>query len=224
MAKLIIGMIVCTVVVIIVLAGVDSFTGGFVNNSNSSEYVDDVNTLEVSVLGEVNKTGTYLLPLDSTLADLLDAAGKVTGNADPKAYDTSVILEDKDSFYIAPLFDQNDVCATEPIRKVCTTPLVRANFLTSSALSATALAKRLSITGTRMGLTPNLKTFTTSLESVRRPLKNAKTSSPYGNRRALPIIISAFLLFARGSGCLSSPEPFFNRSRAVGPFSLLFCL
>lgn len=119
MAKLIIGMIVCTVVVIIVLAGVDSFTGGFVNNSNNSEYVDDENTLEVSVLGEVNKTGTYLLPLDSTLADLLDAAGKVTGNADPKAFDTSVILEDKDSFYIAPLFDQNDVCATEPIRKVC---------------------------------------------------------------------------------------------------------
>jgi len=58
------------------------------------------------------------LSLNTTLGDLIDTAQGVTSNADEDAYDTSYQLVDGYSFYIAPKYDNTDVCSLEPISKV----------------------------------------------------------------------------------------------------------
>lgn len=118
MLKWIIGIVVATIAFIIVMAGVDNLTNNIDVFDDESTSLREDEAVQVTVTGEVNRTGTYLLENGSTLADLLEAAGKVTGNADARAYNTSIVLEDNQSYYIAPLYDQSDICAIEPITKV----------------------------------------------------------------------------------------------------------
>jgi competence protein ComEA len=118
MFKIIIGVIVATLVALIAFSIVENVSGGIVDTSTSTSHVSSYDALTVTISGEVQRPGTYLVSLDSTLADLLLAASGATSNADARAYNTDYILENKQSFYIAPLYDNSDACALTPISKV----------------------------------------------------------------------------------------------------------
>lgn len=120
MFKTIIIVVIITVATLVALAVVDRLTSDVSNTSTSQEYsAKKQEGLEVSISGEVEHSGTYLLPIDSNLSDLIESAGGVTSNADPKAYDLTLDLEDGWDLYIAPLFDNGNTCSIDPIHKVC---------------------------------------------------------------------------------------------------------
>ena len=115
MVKLIIGVVIAAVVVI----------GGFlvltpiVNSSNSStsETIDTSHAYTIE--GEINKSGTYIISgSEVTMADLIEAAGGVTSNADELAYIEEAVLTVGVSYYIAPKFDYADTCHDTEISKV----------------------------------------------------------------------------------------------------------
>lgn len=116
MAKAFIAALVGCVILIVVFQ--------FIDPSNQDirivgDYITSVDgtSLSVSILGEITRSGTYIVEAGSTLSDLIEVASNVTSNADPLAYDTSYVLADGMSFYIAPKYDNTDVCSLEPIIK-----------------------------------------------------------------------------------------------------------
>ncbi len=113
MIKLIIGVIVAAIILIVILQNIDPDVNG--GSNNTAEIYE---MLTVSVSGEVVKPGTYIVDLDSNLSTLVEAASGLTSNADELAFDLSYMLENNQSFYIAPKYDMSDVCAIEPIIKV----------------------------------------------------------------------------------------------------------
>lgn len=116
MAKIFIAVLVVTVAMIVVFQFIDpNVTTSVVSSSTT---VLNSNSISVSISGEITRSGTYILDLNTTLADLIEVASGVTSNADELAYDTSYILSDGLSFYIAPKYDNSDVCSLEPIIKV----------------------------------------------------------------------------------------------------------
>lgn len=120
MFKTIIIVVVITIVTLVALAVVDRLTTDITTPSSSVSYSNaDNEGLEVTIEGEVTHSGTYLLPADSTLNDLINSAGGVTSNADPKAYNLELDLEDGWECYIAPLFDNTNTCSADPIEKKC---------------------------------------------------------------------------------------------------------
>jgi competence protein ComEA len=135
MFKAIIAIIITTVVVLIIMAVVDKTTAEIVDSTPASASLSAADSLQVTITGEVNHTGTYLLSLSSTLKDLLDAAGGATANADPKAYDVSFVLANKETFYIAPIYDNGNTCAVTPISKVCVNTADKTALLGVSAFS-----------------------------------------------------------------------------------------
>lgn len=120
MFKIIIGVVIATVVLIVSLSVVDNINRSLNNTQmTNSTLVNDENTLTLTIEGEVNKPGTYLLDMGSTLNELVVAAGGITNNADSLAFDLSYLLENNQSFYIAPIYDVNDICNDTKITKVC---------------------------------------------------------------------------------------------------------
>lgn len=117
MFKIIIGVVVCTVVLLVVMSQVDKFTNG---DGDLTTLVsgDNVSSYTTTISGEVVRPGTYLMEKNSTLNDLIEAANGVTSNADDNAYDLSYLVEDGMSFYIAPEYDHTDACSMSPIIKV----------------------------------------------------------------------------------------------------------
>lgn len=77
----------------------------------------DVDALTAQIAGEVNYPGTYVLSSGSKLLDLINAAQGTTGNADSLAFNTDYAIENKGTYYIAPLFDNSNTCSTSPITK-----------------------------------------------------------------------------------------------------------
>jgi competence protein ComEA len=70
------------------------------------------------------------------LGDLIGVAGGATSNADTSAFDTSFVLENKQSFYIAPLFDNENACSSSPITKVNINSDDKATLMTVSAFGS----------------------------------------------------------------------------------------
>lgn len=122
MTKIIIVALIVTIVGIVAFAAVEKARSTLNDVSIINTASADQETITVTITGEVSKNypsgGTYILPIDSTLADLITAAGGATTNADPKAYDGDYKCGDKMSFYIAPLYDNTNTCSTQPIEKV----------------------------------------------------------------------------------------------------------
>ena len=119
MAKVFIAVLVATIALIVVFQVIDTNNKGTViTNTNNTTTLVDTSSLTVSISGEVTRPGTYYLDLNSTLEDLIKVASGVTSNADPLAYNTDYVLENGYSFYIAPKYDNTDVCSLEPIVKV----------------------------------------------------------------------------------------------------------
>ena len=113
MIKAIIAVIIGAVVLIVVMSTVDKNISG----GGGEDTPTDVTTYTVSIEGQVNKEGTYYIKSDGTLADLIEAAGGVTGNADARAYNLDYALKNNLSFYIAPLYDTSETCAQIEITK-----------------------------------------------------------------------------------------------------------
>lgn len=119
MLKIFAAVLVTCIVVIVVFQFIDpnvESPGGnaatqLVSDSNST------NALTVTIAGEVTRPGTYVLETNTTLDDLISVANGLTTNADELAFDTSYLLEDASSYYIAPKYDHSDVCSMEPIVK-----------------------------------------------------------------------------------------------------------
>ena len=91
-----------------------------INATNSPEAIASSissGALTAAISGEVSHPGTYVLSPGATLMDLITAAQGVTSNADNLAFNTDYVLENKGSYYIAPLFDNGDTCAVSPITK-----------------------------------------------------------------------------------------------------------
>lgn len=136
MIKLIIGVLVATVITIVVFAVVDRVTTDIVTPSSQSVLASTEDGLEVQITGEVTHPGTYLISENGTLADLIAAAGSTTSNADPKAYNTDFLLESGMEFYIAPLYDNSNVCETSPIDKANINEAEKAVLLEKTSLTS----------------------------------------------------------------------------------------
>lgn len=137
MFKLIIGVVVATVVLIVTLSIVDNITQSFSNPQiQNSVEVNDENTLTLTIEGEINKPGTYLINNGSTLNDLVSVAGGLTDNADSLAFDLSYLLENNQSFYIAPLYDVDDICNDTKIEKVCINSANEEELLTINGIKS----------------------------------------------------------------------------------------
>lgn len=100
--------------------------------TTSSSVSSSIAGISVSISGEVNRPGTYVLSSGATLIDLIDAASGTTANADTKAFNTDYVIKAKGSYYIAPLYDNSNTCSSSPIVKV------NVNSASSDALQATA--------------------------------------------------------------------------------------
>ncbi len=141
MTKLIIVALIVTIVGIVAFAAAEK-ARSVINNAGTTLVVSsESQTITVSISGEVMKNypngGTYVLPIDSVLSDLILAAGGATTNADPKAYDGDFLLENKMSFYIAPLYDNTNTCSTEPIAKVNINTADKAKLMEVSSIGST---------------------------------------------------------------------------------------
>ena len=137
MTKLIIGAVIAVFLVI----------GGFMlldpmlNQSQTAETVEVVESHTYTIEGEVTKVGTYTLKDAITMADLIDAAGGVSANADDRAYYLSAPLKAGQTYFIASKFDASDICGTSTISKVNinaddSTTLMGINGITSSIASS----------------------------------------------------------------------------------------
>lgn len=120
MVKIFAAVLITCVVMIVVFQIIDPKVENVGGNA-PTQLVDDSNsttsTISVTIAGEVTRSGTYVLEPNTTLNDLITVASGLTTNADELAFDTSYLLEDKQSFYIAPKYDHSDVCSMEPIVK-----------------------------------------------------------------------------------------------------------
>ena len=120
MVKIFAAVLITAVVMIVVFQFIDPNVSNPVIGGNASTTLvsGNGNSISVSIAGEVTRAGTYILEPNTTLGDLIKLASGVTSNADDLAYDTSYLLEDAMSFYIAPKYNNSDVCSMDPIVKV----------------------------------------------------------------------------------------------------------
>lgn len=139
MYKVIIGVVIAAAVLIIGFMMIDpkinnnqtQNTGQLTNESGSSFTVE----------GEVNKPGTYVLSDGITMADLINAGGGTTSNADELAYFETAQLTAGNTYYIASKYDATDICNNAPIVKVNINAdpadtLTKVNGITSSIASS----------------------------------------------------------------------------------------
>lgn len=115
MIKIMIGVIAVTVIVIGTFLVLDPKSGV----SDTSNAVSEVsgNTLKVTVQGEVFKPDTYTLDEGSTMIDLIEAAGGKTAKTDERAYYESATLVSGNTYYIASLYDESDICGNQEVDK-----------------------------------------------------------------------------------------------------------
>ena len=119
MVKVFAAVLITAVVMIVVFQFIDPNITSSANETIATSLLSQVgNSLSVAISGEVTRPGTYILEANTTLDDLIRLANGVTSNADELAYDTSYLLEDAMSFYIAPKYLNSDVCSMDPITKV----------------------------------------------------------------------------------------------------------
>ena len=119
MAKLIIGVLIATVVVIVGFMILDPNINA-TQTGVVSETVDG-NSLGgylFTIEGEVNKPGTYTLNENVTMIDLITAAGGVTSNADDLAFFDDATIQEGNTYYIASKYNASDICNNDPIVKV----------------------------------------------------------------------------------------------------------
>ena len=139
MGKVFAIVLVVTIAMIVVLQFIDP---NVVNDATqATTQLVDSGSISVTIEGEITRAGTYMMDPNTTLANLIEVASGVTSNADELAYDTSYVLKDSLSFYIAPKYDNSDVCSLEPIQKVNINDDDATKLATVSGISSTIASK-----------------------------------------------------------------------------------
>ncbi len=143
MYKVIIGVLIATAVVIIGFLVIDQkFNNKNATANNTTDSSGKVSGNNYTIEGEINKAGTYSLPDDTaTMAELIQASGGVSNNADPLAYFEDATLKAGSTYYIPSKYDNNDVCNSSAITKVninsdSAETLTSINGITSSIASS----------------------------------------------------------------------------------------
>ncbi len=110
------------IIIALTIVGIVAFSlaGSFITNATTTttSSVSSGNTITVTISGAVTRPGTFVLNSGAVLQDLIGAADGATSNADALAYNVDYTLKNKGSYYIAPLYDNSNTCATTPITKV----------------------------------------------------------------------------------------------------------
>lgn len=140
MFKIIVGVVIASLVLIIVLSNVDRYNRNIVNGVQTQEVVDS-NKVNATITGEVSRTGTYVVNIGVSLAELVSAANGLTSNADDLAFDLDYIIDSDLSFYIAPKYDHSNVCSSDPIKKVNINVDDKATLMSINAIGDTIATK-----------------------------------------------------------------------------------
>lgn len=110
------------IIIALTIVGIVAFSlaGSFITNTTTTttSSVLSGNTITVTIAGAVSRPGTFVLNSGAVLQDLIAAADGATSNADALAYNVDYTLKNKGSYYIAPIYDNSNTCATTPIAKV----------------------------------------------------------------------------------------------------------
>lgn len=120
MVKTIVIGIVVTVVGLFMLSAVHKIGGSTTGGTSGTKTTEtnDGNTVKVAISGEINHPGEYSIAASLTLGDLITMAGGVTTNADESAFNSSLIISTRTSFYIAPLATTSGLCVDTTLNKV----------------------------------------------------------------------------------------------------------
>lgn len=124
MLKTIVIGIVVTVVGLFALAAVNNAVSSSnsasstVNGYSTSQVITDSNTVSIAISGEINHPGSYYIDPELTLGDLITMAGGVTTEADTSAYNTSLVIGKRTSFYIPAISSSGNACVDSTVSKV----------------------------------------------------------------------------------------------------------
>lgn|SRR5574344_2143735 len=119
MFKIMIVVLIVTVVGIVAFMFIDPNMKVTSNNQTSQVVSSNLEgTYSIEIKGEVIRVGTYYAEDTDTLGDVIASAGGLTNNADTDCFFTDFKITGNDSFYIAPIYDNADVCTSEPLTKV----------------------------------------------------------------------------------------------------------
>ncbi|HAK05290.1 MAG TPA: hypothetical protein DCM23_01115 [Firmicutes bacterium] len=136
MYKVMIAVLVFTVVTLVILLSIDPNL-----NANSLSLVSSSQTaFSVTINGQVLRPGTYAMEVDKTLGDLIEIAGGTTENADERAFFIDVELENAMSYYIAPMYAEDDICGDYPYAKVGLNTSTKEELLVISGIGTTISA------------------------------------------------------------------------------------
>ncbi len=136
MYKIMIAVVIFMIVTLVVLLAIDPNVKA--NSLTASRSSDTYFT--VSITGQIIKPGTYVMDEEDTLGELIEKAGGVTENADDLAYDIDVELINAMSYYIAPIFAEDDICGDYPYVKVGINTGTKEELLTISNIGPTISA------------------------------------------------------------------------------------
>lgn len=140
--KFVIGAVIATVVGLLAFQFIDPN----VNVKASTSIINEKNSITVEISGEITRAGTYIVENNSVLSDLIEASGGTTSNADSLCYYTELELENGNSYYIAPMFDNDDVCSQAKIIKyninTCTAEDLQKITGIGSAISTSLISYR----------------------------------------------------------------------------------
>jgi competence protein ComEA len=133
MFKIMIGVLFFTIVTLVVFLNLDP---NIIQNPITETSSISSDFMTVTLSGEIQKPGTYIIQNDKTLGDVILLAGGATSNADENAFHSTTLLIPSFHYYIAPAFDPNDVCGTTALVKVGINSASENNLMTLSNIGA----------------------------------------------------------------------------------------
>lgn len=135
MFKIIVIGVIVTIMSVFIFTKIDPKINN--NNNSNKTSINGQNLLSITVTGQVVKPGTYVLNEGDTIDTLLMSAGGPSENADANAYYENTKLIKGVSYYIAPLYDESDICGTTKIEKVNINLDNRENLMSINGLGST---------------------------------------------------------------------------------------
>jgi competence protein ComEA len=132
MFKVMIAVLVFTIATIMILLSLDPNVSANTLSTLSSDAA-----FSVTISGQILRPGTYVMDPEDTLGDLIDTAGGTDENADGRAYNDDCPLQQSMSYYIAPLFAEDDICGDYPYAKVGLNSGTKEDLLLISGIGTT---------------------------------------------------------------------------------------
>lgn len=135
MTKLIIAALIATVILIFAFTQIDPKVSP--SHQDSLISLVDENKATVTVTGQVNRPGTFALDKGATFEEMINAAGGVTPKADSRAYFLSTPVKTGMTYFIASLYDENDICNDYPLAKVNINTADKDQLMTVNGIGST---------------------------------------------------------------------------------------